>query len=597
MQQSSATDLRETVIAGALATLLLLVVSWPAFKYFFFGEAFWALRIYHEHNGNLWGSAFSRIDGMFFRPGFFFALITWDFVLPADALIYHLRNFLFCAANLFLLHRVLLRFVRTRPPRIVALGMFAASKIYLTVIGYINIFEVSILLMTMLLTVLFFSRYIDARRPSDYLMAFLFCAFNVYCKDNGFIVIGILAAMILAVAIRREGSKNQINYWTVRFLPFVIISASNQVLRYILIGPINRDNPIYSPRLSFPVAVRQTTAFLATVGNFSLTRSGSMGLPGLSGVLAGNSKVIEFALCAALWLLIVYTVWQGRSAWRLMIVPLAWIALYLSPTFLIRNHQVYYFQEPLVGAVILIAISLDRAKRPRFKTWFAVIALIAINGFISGRRSYYDWEYTADRAAVVKPLIASQKIHPPESIIITTPPNERDFWFFALREPLVSHLLGSPTTSVNVVNRQDATTLPDKAPTAQTVLFDVEQGIMDASRLRSNGSTSQMDLPPGHNTQATITANPNPIRVCDGSGLGTTTIFYAFDPQFLMEVHVNSPTGDLFAKTAASGSSSTGKWVSDGMTFFLQNVTNGRPLTTENTVSSVTVKVTTSGCQ
>src|SRR6267143_1133549 len=200
MPQSSRSDLKETSIVGGLASVLLLILSWAAFRYFFFGEAFWALRIYNEHNDSLWRAAFSRIDGMFFRPGFFLALISWDFVLPPDPLVYHIRNFVFCAVNLFLLHRVLLKFVRSRPARIISLGMFSASKIYLTVIGYLNIYEVSILLLTMLLTVLFWFRYIESRRTYDYLLALVFCAVNVYCKDNGFLIVGILAAMIVALA-------------------------------------------------------------------------------------------------------------------------------------------------------------------------------------------------------------------------------------------------------------------------------------------------------------------------------------------------------------------------------------------------------------
>ena len=597
MQRSSDSHLKETSIVGGLASLLLLVLSWPAFKYFFFGEAFWALRIYNEHNASLWRAAFSRIDGMFFRPGFFFALISWDFVLPADPLVYHIRNFVFCAVNLFLLHRLLLKFVRSRPARIIALGMFAASKIFLTIIGYINIYEVSVLLMTMLLTVLCWFRYIETRRTSDYLLAFVFCTFNVYCKDNGFLIVGILMAMIVGLAIKSGGLKPQIQYWMVRFVPFVMVSASYQILRYILIGPINPNNPMYSPRLSLLVTVRQTAAFLATVGNFSLTSPGAMGQSGLSGVLAGNSKAVEFTLCTALWLVMMYTVWQARSAWRLMIVPVVWIGLYLFPIFLIRNHQVYYYQEPLAGTVILIGICLTQAKNPPLKIWFAVIGLIAINGFISNRRSYYDWQHAADRAEVVKPLLASQQGHPSKSILIIVAPEQRDFWFFALREPIVSHLLGSPTTQVKLVGRPEADAIAGNQQLEPTVFFDVDRGLVGVSQLTASAGTH----PPSHSAKnpnaATIAANPNPIRVCDGSGLGTTTIFYTFAEQDLVEVRVDSPTGPLFAKPAASGSATTEKWVTNGMVFFLQDVTDGRPLTAENTVGTVTVTLTTAGCE
>src|SRR5712664_958554 len=133
---ASSSDLKETFFVGSLASLLLLVLSWPAFKYFFFAEAFERLRMYDGQARHLWRAAFSRVDGMFFRPGFFFASIGWDFILPANPTVYHNRNFVFCALNLFLLYRVLLKFVRSRPARIIAVGIFAASKMHLTVIGY-----------------------------------------------------------------------------------------------------------------------------------------------------------------------------------------------------------------------------------------------------------------------------------------------------------------------------------------------------------------------------------------------------------------------------------------------------------------------------
>jgi uncharacterized membrane protein YqhA len=440
------------MVVCSVASALLLILSWPAFKYFFFAEAFTYLRIYDLNGRNLWQAAFSRMDGMFFRPGFFLSDIWWHFVLPPDPLLYHARNFIFCAINLFLFYRVLLKFVQSRQARIIALGLLAASKIYLTIIGYVNVYEASILLMTILLAVLFWFRYIEGRRPADYLLTLLFCTFSAYSKDNGFIVIGVLGAMLLALAIKPGEGKREALYWAVRFAPFVVVSASYLALRYALTGPLNLTNPVYSPRLSLAVALWQTKAFLATVGNFSLTDPGFMGERGLSSVLAGNSRAVEFALCAALWLLILFTLWRGRSAWRLLIVPLVWVGLYLSPTFLIRNHQVYYHQEPLAGVALLVGICLDRAKRPLLTAWAVVVALIAINGFISNRRSYYTWEYCANRAEVVKPIVAAQKNDPPKSIVFVTSPESSGFWTFDLGGAFVPHLLGSPDTRVYVVS-------------------------------------------------------------------------------------------------------------------------------------------------
>src|SRR5262249_42188795 len=151
---------------------------------------------------------------------------------------YHIRNYIFCGINLFLFYRVLLKFVQSRWARVIALGLVAASKIYLTIIGYVIVFEASILLMSILLAVLFWFRYIETRRSSDYILTLLFCAFSAYSKDNGFIVIGILTAMIVAIAIKPEKWKSQGFYWGIRFAPFIVISASYLILRYVLTGPI-----------------------------------------------------------------------------------------------------------------------------------------------------------------------------------------------------------------------------------------------------------------------------------------------------------------------------------------------------------------------
>ncbi|HJW27957.1 MAG TPA: hypothetical protein VJ508_01775, partial [Saprospiraceae bacterium] len=432
---------------------LLLILSWPAFKYYFFAEAFTYLRIYNQHNRHLVEAAFSRMDGMFFRPGFFLVNIWWHFVLPPDPMLYHVRNAIFCVINLFLLYVVLSKFIRSRPARIIALGIVAVSKIHMTIIGYIVVYEASVLLMTILLVVLFWFRYIEARRKVDYVVTIIVCVFSAYSKDNGFVVIGILAAMVIALAVERRELMSQLQYWAVRFIPFVIISASYLVLRYVLTGPLNLDNQWYSPRFSFSGTVRQMAGFLATAGNLSLTDRGVMGKKGLVSVLGRDSMALEFALCLALWILILFTLWLSRARWRLLIVPLVWIGLYLFPIFLIRNHQVYYYQEPLVGLALMMGISLDRAKRPLLMAWFVVVAVIATNGFITNRTSYNAWQYTSDRAAeIVKPIVAAQKQDPPSSIVFVSSPALRDFWTFAIGGPLVPQLLGSPETKVSVVD-------------------------------------------------------------------------------------------------------------------------------------------------
>ncbi|PYS67055.1 MAG: hypothetical protein DMF73_20220 [Acidobacteria bacterium] len=96
---------------------------------------------------------------------------------------------------------------------------------------------------------------------------------------------------------------------------------------------------------------------------------------------------------------------------------------------------------------------------------------------------------------------------------------------------------------------------------------------------------------------ATITADPNPIQVCDGSGAGVTKLTWTSVGFGVVEVHVNSPNGDLLARTGANGTATTAKWVTDGMIFYLQDVSGGKSLTPENTLATFTAKVTSAGCQ
>ena len=89
--------------------------------------------------------------------------------------------------------------------------------------------------------------------------------------------------------------------------------------------------------------------------------------------------------------------------------------------------------------------------------------------------------------------------------------------------------------------------------------------------------------------QLLMSASPNPIPVPPGSVLGMTTIQWNAPSAQSVEVHVNSPTGPLFAAGESVGSALTGEWVTDGMTFYLQDVSGGKPLTSANTLWTVVV--------
>ena len=92
-----------------------------------------------------------------------------------------------------------------------------------------------------------------------------------------------------------------------------------------------------------------------------------------------------------------------------------------------------------------------------------------------------------------------------------------------------------------------------------------------------------------------LTATPNPVLVTSGSLDVTALSWSAPSSTRTVELHLNAPNGPLFARGARSGTARTGGWVSDGMTFYLQDVTGGKPLTVTNTLDTVTVRVIPSG--
>jgi hypothetical protein len=100
-------------------------------------------------------------------------------------------------------------------------------------------------------------------------------------------------------------------------------------------------------------------------------------------------------------------------------------------------------------------------------------------------------------------------------------------------------------------------------------------------------ATVTMTAAPSHTPSGSITAHPNPFTP-DPYGLGETTLTWSSAGTTRVEVHISAPNGSMFAGSGpGTFSSTTGQWVTDGMTFYLQNVSNGLPLTSANTLATV----------
>jgi len=86
-----------------------------------------------------------------------------------------------------------------------------------------------------------------------------------------------------------------------------------------------------------------------------------------------------------------------------------------------------------------------------------------------------------------------------------------------------------------------------------------------------------------------FTANPNPIPVTGNAIVGQTTLNWNAPDAQVIEIHIGSPNGTLYTEQGNRGSIQTGVWVSDGLTFYLQDVTGGNPLTSNYTLATLVV--------
>jgi parallel beta-helix repeat protein len=119
----------------------------------------------------------------------------------------------------------------------------------------------------------------------------------------------------------------------------------------------------------------------------------------------------------------------------------------------------------------------------------------------------------------------------------------------------------------------------------------VNRATAGANNFQSNVCITSVNAPCPAVTAPSLTASPNPIPVTGTAFFGMTVLSWLAPAVETVEVHVNRPDGPLFAQGGSRGSSQTGIWVPDGMTFYLQDVSGGKPLTEANTLATVVVQL------
>ncbi len=111
------------------------------------------------------------------------------------------------------------------------------------------------------------------------------------------------------------------------------------------------------------------------------------------------------------------------------------------------------------------------------------------------------------------------------------------------------------------------------------VVYPALEGVIECESCHTGG-TPTADFP--------LVASPNPVPVCDNSGVGATMLKWGNLGSF--EIHMDSASGPLFAASSGTGSAMTGKWVGDATKFVLVDKATG------TTLQTLPVNATTNGC-
>lgn len=455
----------ETVLATIGGATLVLLLSRPAFHAWFFGEAFLYLGQYWGAHERFWTALFSPSDVSFFKPVCFAASLPWYFLLPPDPFGYHVRNFVLTVVALALLHRVLLRVAPVRAARIFALGLFAASKVHLTTLGYLMIFD-SILMLTFLLAaVLCALRWNATGAGRDRVFALGFTLLCAFTKDYGVVAVAVVAAFVV-VRVLDDPAPARRRAFAAWLPPLALVAVLRIALRWAVVGAMPWSHPTYAPRFSADEVGRKALVLLSALTNASYgwhDKTGASGIgalvarlaPGVAGGSAADAidAAVGAALVAALAASVVAA--RARMGGRALAPAAVWIAAFFAPPLFVRNLQIYYAYEPLAGVAIALAIAWSAVGARWRGVAAAAVALAIVGGFASNHWAIYDWQYAAARAREIAPFVDTHRGSALRSLSLVT--HDVPFWRWTLaaddKAPMLEFLLRRPGLPVRIYDR------------------------------------------------------------------------------------------------------------------------------------------------
>ena len=424
-----------------------MLVAWLTRKgitTYFFAEAFVYLGSYRDAGNSFLGALLRPHGAIFFRPSLWAVNLAWNLIAPPDALLYHLRNVVFVAINALLLHRLLLRLVADRFGRGVAMTFYAISKVHLTTIGYVATFSTILLLFATLAMFLAFCRWLEGRRPFDFVLTLFAATFLIFSKDYGAVAI-----LLLPLLARARGA----GVWPAMrpfAIPLVVLIVSYAAIRaWVAPAPARGE---YEPRVDARVFARKTVQAATTLANVSLFETeGRTGARGVTRLVwpddSRSGRVAEAAVLVAFLAFAIAMIARARPPLALIVFCVAWGALFFAPTLLGRNEQLYYHNDLVAAFAVLLGASVA------WRRWtVAVLIVLALNAEVSQRSMRYSW-YEISEA--LRPLERYRDVDA-ESIVFIT--NDVPRWDFALtaggHAPFVPTVLRKPELKVRVTDRR-----------------------------------------------------------------------------------------------------------------------------------------------
>lgn len=450
----------ETALATIGGAALVLLLCRPAFHAWFFGEAFLYLGQYWGARERFWTALFSPSDVSFFKPVCFAASLPWYFLLPPDPFGYHVRNFVLTVVALALLHRVLLRLAPVRAARLLALGFFAASKVHLTTLGYLMIFDSILMLSLLLAAVLCALRWNATGAARDRALALAFTLLCAFTKDYGVAAVAVVAVV---VGVHAPARRRALAAW---LPPLALVAVLRVALRWAVVGAMPWSHPTYAPHFSIDEVGRKALVLLSALTNTSFgwhDKTGASGVgalvvrlaPGVFG--SGAADAIDAAVGAAVVAALAASVVAARGRVRVsaLAAPAVWIAAFFVPPLFVRNLQIYYAYEPLAGVAVALAVAWSAVGARWRRVAAVVLATVVVGGAASNRYATYDWQYAAVRARELAPVVDAYRGSALRSLSLVT--SDVPFWRWTLsaddKAPMLEFLLRRPGLPVRIYDR------------------------------------------------------------------------------------------------------------------------------------------------